>query len=77
MIIDDKAEALEKAGLYRRASARWLVIFDRSMSEKERDWIRQRRNACLRRKISKTIAIDTFADIRREASEAQENMGLP
>lgn len=77
MIIDEKAETLERAGLYRRASARWLEVFDRSMSEKERDWIRQRRNACLRRKIPKTLVIDVFADIRREASEAQEKMGLP
>lgn len=76
MIIDEKAETLERAGLYRRASARWLEVFDRSMSEKERDWIRQRRNACLRRKIPKTLVIDVFADIRREASEAQEKMGI-
>lgn len=75
MIIDDKAEALERAGFYRRASDRWLEVFDRSVSEKERDWIRQRRNACLCRKIPKTIVIDSFADIRREASEAQEKMG--
>lgn len=76
MIIDEKAEALERAGLYRRASARWLEVFDRSVSEKERDWIRQRRNDCLRQKIPKPLALDTFSDVRRAASETQTKMGI-
>lgn len=48
VVIDDKAESLEKVGMYRRAAARWLEVFDRRICEKERDWIRLRRNKCLK-----------------------------
>lgn len=76
MIIDERAEALEQAGFYRRAAARWLIVFDRCMDEKVRDWIRQRRNACLRNKIKPAIVVDNFGDVRRAASETQKRMGI-
>ncbi|GBU14387.1 transcriptional regulator PchE [Enterobacterales bacterium] len=48
MIKDDKAEALEKAGLYRRAASRWLEVFDLRQMETEREWLTRRRNECIR-----------------------------
>lgn len=39
--------------------------------------IRLQWGACLHRKIPKTIVTDTFADIRREASEAHEKWDYP
>jgi len=40
---DARAEALEAAGLYRRAARRWLEVFDKRVADAERDWLRQRR----------------------------------
>lgn len=76
MVIDDKAEALENAGLYRRAAARWLEVFDRRVSEKERDWIRQRRNECLRKRVKPRVRVDNFSDVRRAADATQKKMGI-
>ncbi|MDF1896748.1 PerC family transcriptional regulator [Rahnella contaminans] len=76
MVIDDKAEALENAGLYRRAAARWLEVFDRRVSEKERDWIRQRRNECLRKRVKPPVRVDNFSDVRRAADATQKKMGI-
>ncbi|HCM1928323.1 TPA: PerC family transcriptional regulator [Salmonella enterica subsp. salamae serovar 39:c:e,n,x] len=44
---DDIAEALERAGLWRRAATRWLHVFDSLNSDKGRERIAQRREVCL------------------------------
>ncbi|EGS1129232.1 PerC family transcriptional regulator [Salmonella bongori] len=44
---DEIAEALERAGLWRRAATRWLHVFDSLNSDKGREHIAQRREACL------------------------------
>ncbi|EAO2685989.1 PerC family transcriptional regulator [Salmonella enterica] len=44
---DDIAEALERAGLWRRAATCWLHVFDSLNSDKGRERIAQRREAYL------------------------------
>lgn len=73
MIIDSKAEALENAVLYRRTNDRWLAVFDHRMCEKEREWIRLRRNACLRKIPKPRLVVEYFSHFRRAADETQKN----
>ena len=47
LLNDDVAEALERAGLWRRAARRWLYIFDLLESDWARERIALRREACL------------------------------
>ncbi|MBU9843681.1 PerC family transcriptional regulator [Rahnella ecdela] len=49
VIIDEMAESLERAGMYRRAAARWLKVFNSRLSAKEGEWVRKRRNTCLKK----------------------------
>lgn len=44
---DDIAEALERAGFWRRAATRWLMVFDMQQTERGREYIALRREACL------------------------------
>lgn len=76
MVKDAVAEALENAGLYHRAARRWLEVFDRIASEPERDWIRNRRNACLRKKVRPAREEGSYKDIQRAAVETQMKMGI-
>ncbi|WAH53338.1 PerC family transcriptional regulator [Pseudescherichia vulneris] len=48
LLNDGIAEALERAGLWRRAATRWLHIFDRVETDRARERIALRREACLR-----------------------------
>lgn len=48
LLNDSIAEALERAGLWRRAATRWLHIFDRVETDRARERIALRREACLR-----------------------------
>ncbi|HFD1506871.1 TPA: PerC family transcriptional regulator, partial [Escherichia coli] len=43
MIRDDKAEALENSGLWRRAAERWGELFRQAKTDEERLYITQRR----------------------------------
>lgn len=76
MIIDNKAEALERAGLYRRAATRWLEVFNKGLSEKDWDWIRLRRNECLRKKARAPQQRESFKDVAEAADETQRKMGI-
>lgn len=54
-VSDATAENLESLGLWRRASAHWLCLMDcTSLSEIQREWIRQRRNYCSRMALKYT-----------------------
>ncbi|EAX1142869.1 PerC family transcriptional regulator, partial [Salmonella enterica] len=44
---DAVAEALEAAGLYRRAARRWLEVLDRCCDSEEWAWLAARRSQCL------------------------------
>lgn len=76
MIIDSEAEALENAGLYRRAATRWLEVFKKGKCDKEWEWIKQRRNECLRKKTRPPQQRDNFKDVLKAANETQEKMGI-
>lgn len=75
---DSRAEMLEKAGLWRRASGRWLDVMQSfQLTDGQRDWIRMRRKYCLSRvtRIEPPKFLDT-AEINRAARKVQEQMGL-
>ncbi|MFZ4170513.1 PerC family transcriptional regulator [Enterobacter ludwigii] len=42
------ARPLEAAGQWRRAERQWLVVFDKTLNERERDEIRRERDRCAR-----------------------------
>lgn len=47
MVSDQKAEALEARGLYRRAAARWADVMVMVKDDRERDQAAVRRSACI------------------------------
>lgn len=47
LLQDSVAHSLERAGLWRRAATRWLVIFDRVNTDCAREKVAFRREACL------------------------------
>ncbi|WMY72577.1 PerC family transcriptional regulator [Buttiauxella selenatireducens] len=75
-VSDEIAETLEKAGLWRRAAARWLVVFDEHLSPGERVWISERRNKCLRQAARPPMLLDNFGDVRRAVDATQRKMGI-
>lgn len=76
MISDRTAEELESKGLYRRAASRWLEVFDKCDTEAGREWLRNRRNECLAKRVRPEMAVDTFGDVTRAAGDTQRRMGL-
>jgi len=42
------ARTLEAAGQWRRAERQWLIVFDKTLNERERDEIRRERDRCAR-----------------------------
>lgn len=48
ILLDDSiVHALERAGLWRRAASRWLVILDSLATDPAREYVALRREACL------------------------------
>ncbi|PLR32669.1 PerC family transcriptional regulator [Chimaeribacter coloradensis] len=76
MVNDKKAEELEAKGLYRRAASRWLEVFDQCDTETRRDWLRNRRNECLVKRVRRAVVIDSFGDVTRAAADTPRRMGL-
>lgn len=75
-VSDEKAESLEKAGFYRHAAARWLVVFDEYKCPAEREWISGLRSQCLRLALRPPVLLDTFGDVHSAASRTQQKMGI-
>lgn len=78
MVEDEVAQKLEAMGLWRRAASRWLDIMQsHDLSDKQREWVRQRRKNCLScaKPISSPDKLDV-AEIVRAAKATQERMGL-
>jgi len=76
-IHDAVAEKLEKAGLWRRAAARWMEVMLKCETDAQREQVRRRGNRCLSN-VSRPApegALDIHG-INRAASRAQEKMGL-
>jgi len=76
MISDSTAEELESKGLFRRAASRWLEVFDKCETEAGREWLRNRRNECLSKRVRPAVLIDTFGDVTKAAADTQRRMGL-
>ena len=76
MVNDKKAEELEAKGLYRRAASRWLEVFDQCDTESGREWLRNRRNECLAKRVRHAVVIESFGDVTRAAADTQRRMGL-
>ncbi|WP_075180620.1 PerC family transcriptional regulator [Pantoea sp. 1.19] len=77
MMVNDKmAQELESKGLYRRAASRWLEVFDKCETEAGREWLKNRRNQCLAKRVRPAVLVDTFGDVTRAAGDTQRRMGL-
>lgn len=76
MYQDEKAERLEKKGLYRRAADRWLDVFMFSESTAERESAKAHRQRCLALAKLPPLKPDCFMDVSRAAAVTQEKMGL-
>lgn len=77
-VADRRAETLEATGLWRRAAARWLDVMQLpDLSDRQRDWIRQRRTYCLSKAVSvpPTGRLDVSA-LLRAVSAAEKRLGL-
>ncbi|EIY0670883.1 PerC family transcriptional regulator [Salmonella enterica] len=80
---DIVAEALEAAGLYRRAARlyrraarRWLEVLDRCRDSEERAWLASRRCQCLEKARKPEPAAERFGDVCQAASDTQKRMGI-
>ncbi|ECU9385519.1 TPA: PerC family transcriptional regulator [Salmonella enterica subsp. diarizonae serovar 61:l,v:z35] len=73
---DVVAEALERAGLYRRAARRWLEVLDECPPGEGREWLAARRHRCLTRAGRPEPEPERSGDVCRAASETQKQMGL-
>lgn len=72
MIHDEKAKKLEKAGLYRRAAARWLTVLDGCRDASSREWVARQRLRCLQLAETPRSVTDTFGDVRQAATALQK-----
>ncbi|TXE24601.1 PerC family transcriptional regulator [Serratia marcescens] len=75
MVKDVTAEALEQAGLDRRAARRWLEVLAHCTPD-EQEWVVRRRNACLARARRARPGRDNFEEVKRAAAALQDRMGL-
>ena len=77
MVKDDKAEALEDAGLFRRAAARWLCVMQKCQTERQRDYVLIRRKQCIEKVKSKSgPEVDSFRGLDAAATRLQKEMGI-
>lgn len=60
-IFDEQAESLEKRGLWRRASMRWLAVLDAALDEPTREGAMFRRNHC-QRMAAKPVTVQEVAE---------------
>ncbi|MGN5575226.1 PerC family transcriptional regulator [Enterobacter sp. Lyrl_3] len=76
MVSDVVAEKLEKAGLWRRAAARWLAVMDLCDTDAQRQWVSQKRRACysnIALPVSEQLNISALS---KAATAAQAKMGI-
>lgn len=73
---DAVAEALEAAGLYRRAARRWLEVLDRCCDSEEWAWLAARRSQCLVNARKPEPPAEYFEDVYQAASDTQKRMGI-
>ncbi|KNC92904.1 PerC family transcriptional regulator [Trabulsiella odontotermitis] len=76
MVNDAVAEKLEKAGLWRRAAARWLEVMDLCDTDAQREWVSQKRRQCysnIEQPVAEQLNISALS---RAATQAQDKMGI-
>ncbi|EAW1322208.1 PerC family transcriptional regulator [Salmonella enterica subsp. diarizonae] len=73
---DAVAEALEAAGLYRRAARRWLEVLDRCLDCEERAWLATRRSQCLEKARKPEPKAEYLGEVCQAASDTQKRMGI-
>ncbi|EAO2873719.1 PerC family transcriptional regulator [Salmonella enterica subsp. enterica] len=73
---DAVAEALEAAGLYRRAARRWLEVLDLCRDSEERAWLAIRRSQCLGKARKPEPKAEYFGEVCQAASDTQKRMGI-
>ena len=77
MVKDDKAEALECAGLFRRAAARWLCVMQECQTDSQRDYVFMRRKQCIDKVKSKPVPReDSYKGLDEAATRLQKEMGI-
>lgn len=76
MYHDEKAEQLEKKGLYRRAADRWLEKFMQCRNTGEQEWATQNRRRCLALAKRPLKRNENFSDVHKAAKATQDKMGI-
>lgn len=79
MIRDEKAEALEASGLYRRAANRWLDVMALATDGPEREQAAQHRKRCLDMAKMPPPPKDSVSDISalsKAATRELDRMGI-
>ncbi|MXF07405.1 PerC family transcriptional regulator [Escherichia coli] len=75
-IHDEKAEALEAKGFYRRAATRWAEVMMLVKGDKERAKIAQRRAECIRKAARPRVLLDDYGSLKKAVDRVHANMGL-
>ena len=75
-IHDEKAEALEARGFYRRAATRWGEVMMLVDGDKEREQAARHRAECIRKAARPPAKPDTFGNERETISRVHARMGL-
>ncbi|BHI71128.1 PerC family transcriptional regulator [Escherichia coli] len=76
--MDAVAQKLEAAGLWRRASARWLVVMGRGeYSAAQREWLLRRRKYCLAQiaPLNTPDRLD-ISEVAKAANATLKRMGI-
>lgn len=77
MVHDDKAEELEAKGLWRRAANRWGELLKQVASDEARQYVTERRTACIRKAtITRESERDLICAIRTAATKTLTDMGI-
>ncbi|EBV5086435.1 PerC family transcriptional regulator [Salmonella enterica subsp. enterica serovar Minnesota] len=76
MVSDQKAEALEARGLYRRAAARWADVMVMVKDDRERDQAAVRCSACIRRSTRSPVRAENMGEIREAIRRTHRKMGM-
>ena len=65
-----------RAGLYRRAAARWMEVMLLCTEDDDREWIKRRRETCLENVKRPPVKVEEFGDLPKAVTETQHRMGI-
>ncbi|MDS1617151.1 PerC family transcriptional regulator [Escherichia coli] len=75
-IHDEKAEALEAKGFYRRAATRWGEVMMLVDGDKERERAAQRRAECIRKAARPRVMMGNFGVLKEAVNRTHAGMGM-